>query len=321
MKKIQMFFVFLLLVLTLACRSKEQQEEAGYQIYCVNQEGNALETESCMPQAEGGDALIQEMIGKLNEAPVQPGHQKAIPDGIGITSYVHTEKNLKVDFNGTYSEMDHITEVFCRAAVVKTLVQIPEVHTVEFTVNGQELTDGQGNPIGVMSDDTFIDTKGEGINSYQYAALTLYFADKSGKKLGKETRSIHYSSNQLLERLVLEELMRGTENENLQAVFPKEAKILDVSVEKKLCIVNLDSAYSKASGLAVLPETAVYAIVNTLCENCDVEQVQFRIDGDSKEKLFGKIDISQPFEKKEDIVEQNSPEKTPGVGVDPALQE
>lgn len=314
-------FPVLLLALALAGCQKGQEEISGYQIYRVNEAGTALETEAYTPQATEGDALIQEFISRLGEVPAQVGYKKAIPDGIGITSVKRTEQNLKVDFNGTYSKMDNITEVFCRAAVVKTLVQIPGIDTVEFTVNGQELADIQGNPIGVMSNDSFIDTKGEGINSYHSASLVLYFADKDGKKLVKEMRTIHYSSNESLERLVVEELTEGPVNEQLLRVVPDGTKILDVTVEKDTCIISLDKAYGQAA--AVTPEAAVYAVVNSICENCDISKVQIKIEGEAEGKFRDAIDLNQEFTINEEIVLQSeeSGKITPGVGVDPALKE
>lgn len=320
MKKISMLFMLLFLAAALTGCEKERQTASGYQIYCVDESGTLLESEEYTPEAEGGDALIQELVAKLGETPGQPGHRKAVPDGIGITSAVRTEKSLRVDFNGTYHEMDNITEVFCRAAVVKTLVQVPEVDTVEFTVNGQELTDGQGNPIGVMSSESFIDTKGNGINSYQYAALALYFADENGKKLEKEVRSLHYSSNELLERVVLEEMIQGPDNEALRPVLPADTKLVDVTTDQKVCTVNLGESSGKSAEGYPDPELALYAIVNSICDNCEIEQVQFMIAGDTAGKFLGTVDISQPFEKKESLIHTSEKDKTPGVGVDPALQ-
>ncbi len=323
MEKSGKIFFALFLSLVLAGCQKEQTEISGYQIYRVNADGTVLEPEDYTPQASGGDALIQEFVDKLGEVPAQVGHKKAIPDGVGITSVKRTEQNLRVDFNGTYSKMDNITEVFCRAAVVKTLVQIPGVETVEFTVNGQELADVQGNPIGVMGDDSFIDTKGEGINSYHSDSLVLYFADKDGKKLVKEMRNIHYSSNESLERLVVEELVKGPENEKLRSAVPADTKILDVTVEKDTCIISLDKAYGQTGAAAVTPEAAVYAVVNSICENCDIDKVQIKIDGESEVKFRDAVDLSQGLTRNEEIVVQ--PEEngtiTPGVGVDPALKE
>jgi germination protein M len=323
MKKIYGLLVFLLIVMMFTACGQEEQVESGYQIYRVNKEGTTLETESYTPKAEGGDELIQELIDQLTTESAVLGYRKAIPDGVGITSAVCKEKNLRVDFNGTYSDMDNITEAFCRAAVVKTLVQVPEVDTVEITVNGQELADSQGNPVGVMNNDSFIDTKGEAINSYQYTALTLYFPDESGELLKKELRNIYYSSNENQVRLVLEELLKGPEKEGMYPATPTDTKVLDVSVDGEKAVVNLNSVFGQTAMDQVSAKATIYAIVNTLCENCDLEQVQIQIEGETVEKYLDQIEIGSPLKEDTSMVaqEESGSEKTPGVGVDPALQE
>ncbi len=155
MKRAGIFLLALFFLAALAgCRA---EQESGFVIYCVTEAGDNLTSENYIPEASGGEALVAELVEKLGDQPVEKGHRRAIPEGIGITDTVLTGRNLRLDFNGTYTEMDNITEVFCRAAVVKTLLQIPQVNTVEITVNGRELADSQGNPIGVMREDSFID--------------------------------------------------------------------------------------------------------------------------------------------------------------------
>jgi germination protein M len=323
MKKIVSLLVLLLMIMMMAGCRQEEQAESGFLIYRVNNEGTTLESENYTPQAEGGDELIQELIDQLTAGSAVPGYRKAIPDGIGITSAVCKEKNLRVDFNGTYNDMDNITEAFCRAAVVKTLVQVPEVETVEITVNGQELADSQGNPVGVMNDDSFIDTKGEAINSYQYTALTLYFPDESGETLKKELRNVYYSSNENQVRLVLEELVKGPEKEGMYPAVPADTKVLDVSVDGEKAVINLSSSFGETSMDQVSAKATIYAIVDTLCENCDLETVQIQIEGKTVEKYLDQIEIGSPLEADTSMVAQDESgsEKTPGVGVDPALQE
>ena len=50
---------------------------------------------------------------------------------------------------------------------------------------------------------------GREIYQYQYATLTLYFANEAGDHLVKETRRVPYSTNIPLERVVVEQLMKG----------------------------------------------------------------------------------------------------------------
>ena len=63
--------------------------------------------------------------------------------------------------------------------------------------------------------------------------------------------------------------------------------------------------------------------MNSICENCDIDKVQIKIDGESEVKFRDAVDLSQGLTRNEEIVVQ--PEEngtiTPGVGVDPALKE
>ena len=51
--------------------------------------------------------------------------------------------------------MSKTTEVLTRAAVVRSLTQIPDVGYVMITVAGEPLMDMAGNPLGIMTADMF----------------------------------------------------------------------------------------------------------------------------------------------------------------------
>lgn len=63
--------------------------------------------------------------------------------------------------------MSKTTEVLTRAAVVRSLTQIPEVEYVMITIAGEPLMDMAGNPLGIMTADMFVDNEGEQMNSYE----------------------------------------------------------------------------------------------------------------------------------------------------------
>ena len=50
---------------------------------------------------------------------------------------------LVIDFSAQYHEMSRAREVLTRAGIVKTFLQVPDIHRVRFTVEGQELTDSR----------------------------------------------------------------------------------------------------------------------------------------------------------------------------------
>lgn len=78
-------------------------------------------------------------------------------------------------------------------------------------IDGDPLKDSKGREIGTMTADSFLENSGREIYQYQYATLTLYFANEAGDHLVKETRRVPYSTNIPLERVVVEQLMKRTE--------------------------------------------------------------------------------------------------------------
>ena len=156
-----------------------------------------------------------------------------------------------------------------------------------------------------MDEDTFIDTQGEGINSYQYASLSLYFSDASGEKLVREMRNVHYSSNNSLEKVVVEQLISGPANSKLSPVINGSAKILNVSIEGNTCILNFDKAFNQAPvNSASTPQTSIYAIVNSICDACDVSRVEIQIEGSQEAVYRDEIGLDQKFRRKADLIEQ-----------------
>ena len=82
-----------------------------------------------------------------------------------------------------------------RAGLVRTFVQVPEVERVTLLIDGDPLKDSKGREIGTMTADSFLENSGREIYQYQYATLTLYFANEAGDHLVKETRRVPYSTN------------------------------------------------------------------------------------------------------------------------------
>lgn len=148
-----------------------------------------------------------------------------------------------------------------------------------------------------MDASSFIDTKEGGINSYLYAKLSLYFPDASGKKLEQETRALHYSSNMVLERVIIEQLIAGSEEKGRQAIFSDEVKIQNMYIKNGVCTVSFDAEANRTpTDSTVTPEAALYAVVNSICATCDdITGVQFEIEGDASVRFRDEVELDQEF--------------------------
>ena len=88
----------------------------------------------------------------------------------------------------------------------------------------------EGNLVGTMNQDSFIENPGEQINSIQNTTLTLYFSNLDGDGLVKEVREdVYYSSNISMEKLIMEQLLDGPKT--------KDAKVCDSGGDQAcLCV-------------------------------------------------------------------------------------
>ena len=176
--------------------------------------------------------------------------------------------------------MDRICEVLTRAAVVRTLMQVKGVECLSFYVGDVPLTDRNGSPIGIMTNESFIENPGEQINSIQEATLVLYFANQEGNGLVQETKEVHYSSNISMEKLVMENLLEGPAGKGVQHAVPEGTKLMNVSVLDGVCYVSLDENFL-SQNYNIEESIVIYSIVNSLSELATINKVQISVNGDT----------------------------------------
>ena len=292
MKKKGIILLTLLAALLLGGCTKKADEENEYTVYYVNTEGTRLTEDRYMPAAATFDELMAEL--NCETAFTIPIFLKS---GVTVEGYERGIDVLRIDFSQSYYDLSNTDEVLLRAAIVKTFSQIPGVAKVMITVGSEQLRDAEGQPVPAMDASSFIDTKEGGINSYLYAKLSLYFPDASGKKLEQETRALHYSSNMVLERVIIEQLIAGSEGKGRQAIFSDEVKIQNMYIKNGVCTVSFDAEANRTpTDSTVTPEAALYAVVNSICATCDdITGVRFEIEGDASVRFRDEVELDQEF--------------------------
>ncbi len=290
-------------------RSREEHaEEGAYTIYYMNVDETGLERDSFVPENDSTEAVVQEMLDLLDNEKPKEDMLTLLPDEVNINSYAIRSDTVVIDFNKSYRQMNTVRETLARAGIVKTLMQVPDVRNVEFTVNGEAIVDSQGDPVGEMNANTFVEYTGTDINNYQYTTLTLYFTNKAGDKLLSERRNVYYSSNLPLERVVMEQLLQGPRDSEMQRTLPEDTNILGVTVSDNICYVNFGSSFVENT-LPVQESIPIYSIVNSLIDSCEVEQVQISVEGDSKIIFRETMNLDQFYEKNTELIQEEKAEE------------
>ena len=263
------------------CDAQEVPGENHFQVYMLNHEETKVEAHPYSVAATEREEMLEELLNALAAQPERLEYKPPLSLGFQVLSASMVDNKIYLDLDEAYRTLSPTTEVLVRAAIVRTLTQIPGVRYVQFTVEGAQLYDRTGNAVGAMSAELFIDNDGNEINTYELARVKLYFANSTGDAIISAYREKYYSSNMPMERFVVEELIAGPSGtvEGLYPTLNPETRILGVTTQDGVCYVNLDAGFQKPAG-NVSTEVAIYSIVDSLVELNNVNKVQILVNGE-----------------------------------------
>lgn len=298
--------VFLLLFLLLACAGcggrKPEGQETVVSVYYINKEETRISPVERALEGEETQERVGEVLEALRENPVEMALRSPV-SGFEIQSWKLKEAQLSLDVSEDYKKMSATAEVLVRAALVRSLTQIPGVSHVEMTVNGEALTDSLGSVVGPMTADMFIDNAGNEINAYEKTRIKLYFANASGDGLVESLVTRVYSTNISMEKLVVEQLVAGPGEDSPDSypVLNPNTRVLGVTVKDGTCYVNFDDGFLTQTNNTT-GEVVIYAIANSLIELPNVNKVQIAVNGRTDLIYRKTFDLSTIFDRNLDLV-------------------
>ena len=150
------------------------------------------------------------------------------------------------------------------------------------------------DPNDISIEETYepVQTIGEAV---QEITVSLYFADADRQKLVKTEKQIPKVEG--MARATVETLLEGPEPDSgLVAAVPSGTQLLDINVkpDEKRCIVDFSQELrNQLASSGNSEELAIYSIANTLCQFATIEEVEFRIEGQTVTTLAGGTDLSK----------------------------
>lgn len=308
MRKTSIIPFLLAMFLCVGCgRQDPAQEGQAYTIYEVNKEETKVTERTIYTKESDAGQLIRLFTDELARVSDNADTRPAIPSTVTLSDASYVDGTVTLNFGMDYSSQSRIGEILSRAAIVRTLTQIEEVNYVTFLVDGNPLLNPSGVPVGVMTAEQFIDNSGNVINTEEIASLSLYFANETGDKLVKVNREVVYSSNIALEKLVVEQLIKGVkeeeEEEGTYAVLNPATEVVAITVRDGVCYVNLDEDFLVPTS-NVTAEVVLYSIANSLVELNDVNKVQFFVNGENDLIYKETMPLSEMYGRNLELVEE-----------------
>ena len=308
MKKRLLLFLMIFFSITLmACKKKEVKPlaENEYFIYYINTAMDTLVESRYTSTYQKDDvaALVGDLIAQFLKVPDDLEALGALPDKVTYQGFNIDGNILYLNFDTNYQNMDVSREILARAALAKTLTQIESIEYISIRSGDQPLVNALGENVGLISSNNFINSVSN-INSFEKATLLLYFADESGTKLVTESRDVFYDLNTSMERLIVDELMKGPSISGLKATIPGDTKVVSVTMNEGICYVNFDEGF-----LNTLPDVqdsiTIYSIVDSLSELPSISRVQILINGKS-DKKYNTISLGISVERNLDYLKEEN---------------
>ena len=292
------------LSLVTGCKKETKKEEKGTFVCYVNTEGTDLIKEEYEIRGDSAKKAVKDLLNAMQNVPESIEYKSVFPANVKIKNWSLTDEKLNLYFNTSYQEMKSEEELLLRAAVVQTMVQIPEVKKVGFWIEEQELKDNLGNSIGYMRAEDFVQNTGSSIHSYSLGKIALYFPNEKSDKLIRQEVSVRYNSNMSIEKLIIEQLIKGPSSQNMKAVIPPETKVLGVSIKDGICYVNLDAGFLDTSYVEN-PKLTIYSIVNSMVAGGNASMVQISVNGETDIQYMDSVDLSRPLTADWTLTEEN----------------
>lgn len=295
-------------VLSYGCSTKKtntsgelSSEQKKNYVYYINRDKTRVQGEEYIFTETGTNAQIEEMVNALAKNPKHKELRTSMNNNFSLIDYSINDETLTLNLSPEYRDLSPNEEILVRAALVRSFVQIEGVQYVQFLVEGETLMDAAGLAVGLLNADSFIENDGKEINAYERVNVTLYFATVDGKNLVSGQRSVVYNTNVSMEKMVMEQLIKGPQVAGYYPTINPETKILSVTNKDGTCYVNLSEDFLKQT-YDVTTDVVLYSIANSLIDLSNVSRVQIQVGGNSQIVYRETVSLETPLERNLDIV-------------------
>jgi germination protein M len=247
---------------------------------------------------EGEDkyaATLQELItGPDNQAYVAN-----IPEDTGVYGTIKQNRNLIVNLSSEFLSFGgSVAEIVAVGSIVNTLTQFTEIDRVKILVEGEEYIGPSGEPRGFMEAFTR--------DAAETDTVTLYFGNDQATAVVAETRTVSIPPGAAREdilRIVLEELIKGPQRQELFKTIPAEVTVRSVNIVGETVSIDFsEEMHTRHWGGAAGESMTINSIVNTLTEFEGIELVKMTVAG--KPMNIEHAILEDPLPRNEDMIQR-----------------
>lgn len=212
------------------------------------------------------------------------------------------DPTVKFHFTTEYNALTPVEKIGMRASIVYSLAALDFISGVDFYIEDAPLMTATGKTVGsIYPSQIKMEVLDPNPATTPYT-LSLYYLGADGK-LEKEVRGVVVSDSASVEKLLVEEMIKGPSVDGLVATMPKDTKINEVKVANGTCYIDLSfDIKSKFFITNEQRENMIYSLVNSLTELPQIKKVVVYLDGQSGIAFTDQIDFGDTLERSEKYI-------------------
>ena len=279
------------LLLLVGCgKTAPAESGATLTVYCLSADGADTRMDLLQPReitlSTNAYETVDTAMHYFGQDPDSDSLVCALPEGVTVESWSISNRALTLNLSEGFATVDAMRQTETAFCAVLTFCAFDEVEAVNIVCAGQTIFHGLTEADALLP---------EGDSAPNVRQLHLYFADESGQWLVGEYHSLTVEDDSELERYVLEELLRGPNDESLVSPLPAGTRLLGYATENNICTVNLSTEFVENMPQTALGERlALYSIVNSLTTLSHVDGVLITVEGEAVTRYLYR-DLTEPL--------------------------
>lgn len=300
-KRICLLLCICLLFPLIGCAGSTEESENQFSFYYRREnvsfgtENGVIAPEIRELTAEKADlnAILDVYFG----GPLDSAFQSPFPRESRLLDYSCSEEEITLTMNDAFSALSGVELTIACSCIAKTLLEL--TGTSRITIQAEDaLLDGAQTITLTDGDLCLYD---DSLDLFR-ADFTVYYTDTQRRYLIAQEISVNLATEPDIIAHLVERMTLPPENSGLLSALPPDTKLLDYSIDDGLCTINFSQEFEFNTPAKIEAQRlCLLSVVNTLTQLEQVDQVEFRADGNLLVK-YGRINLPQPLTRDENAI-------------------
>lgn len=232
---------------------------------------------------------VMKVVELLQNRDKKMDFESPIPQGTDLLRCTVANGLATLDFSAAYGRLSGIDLTVADYCLTLSASQIPGVRRLQILVEGELLPACE--TLELTTDDVLLTSSEDVVKA---VPVTLYFPDAGGTLQAERRELLIYEGENRCQR-VMEALLEGPENEDLEKLLPDGVDVAGIWMDGDVCCLNFSySNYRKLCEGTVDQERVVRGLTQSLCSLNEVQSLQILVDG-AYRTVLGAVNIYLPI--------------------------